>query len=217
MKKIFVPLDGSNRSETVLPLVIALARNNQHSVTLFSVRDSGAGQPSGVSEDDSQDPDVSGLEFLRDDLATVAEAVAREGIEVTTEVRSGYPTGALLAAIRELDPDLIAMSSRGRGGVTDRVIAAAKAPVLVLSPLRLEFWPPDELQSDDALPAIYDDLGLHCRCPVAADIARAVGAHGALLSADYEVLREMVEGLMSLTKASSSGNQCQDSLKGDPG
>jgi nucleotide-binding universal stress UspA family protein len=112
MKKMFVPLDGSNRSETVLPLVIALARNNQHSVTLFSVRDSGAGQPSGVSEDDSQDPDVSGLEFLRDDLATVAEAVAREGIEVTTEVRSGYPTGTLLAAIRELDPDLIAMSSR---------------------------------------------------------------------------------------------------------
>jgi len=210
MKTVFVPLDGSNRSETVLPLVIALARNGEHSVTLFSVRDSGAGQMNGVSEHDSCAPDISGLECLRDDLSTVAETVASEGIEVTTEVRCGYPTSTLLAAIRESDPDLIAMASRGRGGVTDRVIAAAKVPVLVLGPLRLEFWPPDEVHSDDATPAIYGDLGLRCRCPVAADIARAACAHGALLNVDYKVLREMVEGLMSLAEAARSRNECQD-------
>ena len=64
MKTMFVPLDGSDRSETVLPLVIALARNDEHSVTLFSVRDSGARQLSGVREHDIWDPDVSGLECL---------------------------------------------------------------------------------------------------------------------------------------------------------
>jgi hypothetical protein len=104
------------------------------------------------------------------------------------------------------------MASRGRGGVADRVIAAG-APVLVLGPLRLEFWPPDELQSDDALPATYEDLRFHCRCPVAADVARAAGAYGALLNVDYGVLREMVEGLMSLAEASRSGSQRQDSCE----
>ncbi len=213
MKTMFVPLDGSSRSETVLPLVIALARNDEHNVTLFSVRDSGARQLNGVSEPDSRDTDISGLECLRDDLATVAETVASEGIEVTTEVRSGYPTGTLLAAIRESKPDLIVMASRGRGGVTDRVIAAARVPVLVLGPLRLELWPPDELQSYDALPVICEDLGFQCRCPVATDMARAAGAHGALLNVDYEALREMIKDLMSLAEASRSRNQCQDSLR----
>ena len=211
MKTMFVPLDGSYRSETVLPLVIALARNDEHSVTLFSVRDSGASQLNGDSEHDSWDPAISGLEFLRDDLASVAETVAGEGIEVTTEVRSGYPTGTLLAAIRESNPDLIVMASRGRGGVTDRVVAVAKAPVLVLGPLRLEFWPPGELRSDDALPATCEDLECHCGCPVATDMARAAGAHGALLNVDYQVLRELVESLMSLAEASSSANQRQES------
>ena len=208
MKRMFVPLDGSDRSETVLPLVIALARNDEHSVTLFSVRDSGTRQLNGVSEHDSWDPNISGLECLRDDLATVAETVESEGIEVTTEVRCGYPTDTLIAAIRESKPDLIAMASRGRGGVTDRVIAAARAPVLVLGPFRLEIWPPDELQSDDALPAIYEDLGFHCGCPVAADMARVAGGHGALLNVDYELLREMIEGLMSLAEARFR-NQCE--------
>ena len=207
MKTMFVPLDGSDRSETVLPLVIALARNDEHSVTLFSVRDSGARQLNGVSEHDSWDPDTSGLECLRDDLAAVAEIVASEGIEVTTEVRGGHPAGTLVAAIRESKPDLIAMASRGRGGVTDRVIAAARAPVLVLGPARLEIWPPDELQAGDALLAIHNDLGFHCRCPVAADMARVAGEHGALFDVDYEVLREMIEGLMSLAETRSR-KQC---------
>ena len=74
----------------------------------------------------------------------------------------------------------------------------------MLGPLRLELWPPDELQSDDALPAIYEDLGFHCGCPVAADMARVAGAHGALLNVDYEALREMIEDLMSLAEASRS-------------
>ncbi len=208
MKTIFVPLDGSDRSETVLPLVIALARNDEYGVTLFSVRDSGARKPNSVSEHDRWDPDISGLEFLLDDLAAVAEKVAGEGIEVTTEVRCGYPTGTLVAAIQESNPDLIAMASRGRGGVTDRVIAAARAPVLVLGPLRLELWPPDELQSDDALLAVYEDLGFHSGCPVAADMARVAGACGALLNADYEELREMIEDLMSLAEARSR-KQCE--------
>ncbi len=202
MKTILVPLDGSPLSETVLPVVIALADGGEYRVTLFSVWEMRPEEVAKVGECHVRELYEQGIESFRAYLGNVAATLANQGIEVNTEVCSGHPAAEILAAGGALKPDLVAMASKGRGGVADSVARGSRVPVLVLGPCTLEAWPVRErhVSSTRALPG--DSAESEATIPVAMDMAREAGTDGALLTMPNEVLREKVVELIALAIAS---------------
>jgi nucleotide-binding universal stress UspA family protein len=202
MKTMLVPLDGSPRSETVLPVVIALAGGGEYRVTLFSVwevlpQEVANGRRSHVRELCEQ-----GMKSFRAYLGNVAATLANQGIEVNTEVCSGHPAAEILATGGALQPDLVAMASKGRGGVADSVARGSQVPVLVLGPRTLEAWPLCERYVSSTLTLPGDSAESEATIPVAMDMAREAGTDGALLTVPNEVLREKVVDLIALAIAS---------------
>ncbi len=205
MKTILVPLDGSTSSETVLPVVIALAGGGAYRVTLFSVWEALPQEVAG--EGHVRELREQGMKSVRAYLRNVAETLANRGIEVTTEVCSGRPAAEILAAGGALKPDLVAMASNGRGGVADSVVRSSQVPVLVLGPRTLEARSLGErhVSSTRALPGY--SAGSEAAIPVAMEMAREAGTHGALLTIPNEELREKVVELIALAIASRQRHQ----------
>jgi nucleotide-binding universal stress UspA family protein len=198
MKTMLVPLDGSPRSETVLPVVVALADGGEYRVTLFSVWEALPQEVKLVGEGHVRELCAQGMRSFRVYLGNVAATLAKHGIEVNTEVCSGHPAAEILAAGGALKPDLVVMASKGRGGVADSVARGSRVPVLVLGPCTLEAWPLGErhVSSTRALPG--DSAESEATIPVKMDMAREAGTDGALLAVPTEVLREKVVELIAL-------------------
>ena len=127
---ILVPVDGSKQAESILPLVAALGALYQSRVVLLRVKI----QP--------LDPYYS-LPWANDDLedSIVRYAKELEGKvgSVERQVRIGDPAIEILAAIDELKPDLVAMTTHGLSGlsrwlfgsVAEKVIRSSSAPLLL--------------------------------------------------------------------------------------
>ena len=77
---------------------------------------------------------------LRDYLRGIEHQLVREGVTVSSEVRFGRPAEEIIAFANDLKIELIAMSTHGRSGlarwaygsVADRVLHAARCPVLLV-------------------------------------------------------------------------------------
>jgi nucleotide-binding universal stress UspA family protein len=207
MKTMLVPLDGSPRSETVLPIVVALAGGTEYRVALFSVWEGLPGQPEDMRQEQARQLRTDGMMYFRAYLENVVQGLVKEGVEASTDVHCGRPAAEILVAMRELQADMIAMASKGRGGVTDRVVTASQAPVLVLGPRLLEVWPPRQVHASSALVFLEGSAESEATIPVAMDVAREAGTHGALLTVPNEVLREKVVELIALAIASRLGHQ----------
>ena len=76
----------------------------------------------------------------RDHLGAIAADLMARGVRVQTRVRSGTPVTEILAAARDSATDLIAMTTRGRtglsrlvfGSVAEAVVRLAECPVLLM-------------------------------------------------------------------------------------
>jgi nucleotide-binding universal stress UspA family protein len=141
--KIVVPLDGSALAERALPIARALARQAQGELLLVRVPElvhmivPGNGghallypeQSLGYSEKQANEY----LDHMR-------EALAAQGVLIQTAVPHGDPATALVEVAREIEANLIVMSSHGYSGLTrwllgsvaEKVLHAAPCPVLVL-------------------------------------------------------------------------------------
>ncbi|NTU65151.1 MAG: universal stress protein [Chloroflexi bacterium] len=77
---------------------------------------------------------------LRDYLRGIEHQLAREGVTVSSEVRFGRPAEEIISFANDMKIELIAMSTHGRSGlarwaygsVADRVLHAARCPVLLV-------------------------------------------------------------------------------------
>jgi nucleotide-binding universal stress UspA family protein len=140
-KKILVPLDGSQLSESVLDHVVAIASGcKTPEVVLIRTR-----QPIHDAVSDAVDYEVASkldesyqkeaIEYLR----KVSDDLRKRGLKVETIVLSGKPAEEILNYAQGSGVDLIIMSSHGRSGVArwvlgsvaDRVIRHSTVPVLV--------------------------------------------------------------------------------------
>ncbi len=205
MKTMLVPLDGSPRSETVLPIVVALAGGEGYRVELFSVWEGLPGQPEDMREEQARQLRTDGMMYLRAYLENVAQGLVIEGVEANIDVHCGLPAAEILVAMRELQADMIAMASKGRGGVTDRVVRASRVPVLVLGPRMLEVWSPREVQVSSTLVRLEGSARYEPTLPVAMDLAREAGTS---LPAMTECeLRKRIEELIDLAIAACPGRQ----------
>lgn len=149
-KKILLPLDGTEASETVLPkldsLVFKELRRSDIEITLLQVipivnynvltTDESAQLP--YTDDDKKEL----IQEANDYLVTVAETLQKKGFKTGTVVKIGPAAEEIIKVAHEIDATLIAMSTSGRSGlmrwamgsVTAKVIKlAGKIPVLAFN------------------------------------------------------------------------------------
>jgi nucleotide-binding universal stress UspA family protein len=147
--KLLVPLDGSEVSESVLPVVMELAKRCNSKVTLLETVES-LGQaiatmapvdPVMVTPDTTEQI-VEGVEAEQEAaeeyLTSIAARFKAEGIEAGWVVLSGSPGNEIIDYALKDGSQAIAMASHGRGGldrvfrgsVAEHVLHHAKVPVL---------------------------------------------------------------------------------------
>ena len=139
-KRILVPLDGSELSETALVHAVALAKPLQAQLVLLHV-------VVFLTRDFDVIPmeAASSAEVMADAkryLERTAGNVRRLGIAVTTSVESGRVADTIVDYAVDHEVDLIVMSTHGRtgaarwliGSVADRVLRQSVSPVMIVRP-----------------------------------------------------------------------------------
>ncbi len=138
---VLIPLDGSEAAETVLEVLDPILPEEGGQVTLASVLH----QPFPLAT--TYLPHTTSEQFMMSErkehlqsyLDEVAERFTDKGVEVETRVLVGEDAAqGLLEVADKAKVDLIALSTRGRGGVTrfflgsvaDKLVRGAKVPLL---------------------------------------------------------------------------------------
>lgn len=132
-KRILVPLDGSDRSATILPLAKAFAQRFGSEVFLFHVVDEVVAIEPMIAVASSQTPEQARakLEAYRPKL---------EGVPVRVLTGRGSPGPAILEAIDLEKIDLVVIATHGRSGVSrwafgstaENVVRHGTVPLLVV-------------------------------------------------------------------------------------
>jgi len=140
--KILVPLDGSELSEGILPIVERLARPFDLAISLVrAIEPLPPSTMAGVVihvEESTRLRTAEAQEYL----SKVAAGFEAKGLRVTCAVRLGPAVNVIQERAREAEADLIAMATHGRtglgrlflGSVAERVLRAAEVPILLWKP-----------------------------------------------------------------------------------
>lgn len=147
---ILVPLDGSKLAESVLQPALRLAELFGGRVTLLGV----VHYPGTVTSSYIPETVEPSGESVAEDTARTeryldetAERLRDGSREIGTEVRVDvHPVSGILDAAGDLDVDLVAIATHGRGGmsrvllgsVTDKLVRASTRPTLVYRPQQRE-------------------------------------------------------------------------------
>ena len=139
-KRILVPIDGSEGSEEIVPVVAALARDGGATIRLLRVYP----VPAPVFRDNGQpiayaDQQMAGLSAAGQDALEHVKARLHD-VDVEGMVRFGDTVEEIAREAEAFGADVIALTSSPRGrlqralspGVADRVAAIATVPTIVL-------------------------------------------------------------------------------------
>jgi nucleotide-binding universal stress UspA family protein len=140
-KRILVPLDGSPRAESALPVAARLARAADGTIILLNVITAAEGAASSAREpfityQIQEKASAWAIKYLAD----VASSQQWEGIATHVVVDSGPAAKTILETVEEQHADLIIMTTRGEtgfkrwavGSVTLQVARQCAVPVLAL-------------------------------------------------------------------------------------
>lgn len=139
--RIVVPLDGSERSEAVLPVVERLAGPFDFTIDLLQAVEPLA--PTAAAELSMESSDhIMGLRLADADayLTKVAAALEAKGLRVRPEVRLGPAAEVILEYARRERPGLVAMSTHGRSGLNRLLLGSVAEHVLRGAPVPLLLW-----------------------------------------------------------------------------
>jgi nucleotide-binding universal stress UspA family protein len=141
-RRILVPLDGSPDSESILPEAVAMARLFDARLSLVTIVPDpfplGSTYIPHAARENVEREEV--IVEARSYLEHAASGARDEGVETDFEVVVQDDAGSGVLAYREeIGADLVAMSTRGRGGVArlvlgsvaDKIIRGGRVPVLV--------------------------------------------------------------------------------------
>ncbi len=179
---VLVPLDGSPQAAHALAWVAPYARAYGRTLRLVAVA-----EPAAPADPLEPGADDAGPELLGLALAAEQLRLAAAGHEVRTTLRRGDPAGELLAEVEADPPDLVALTSHGRGGlrrwlrgaVAARLLRRCPVPLLVCRP---EPPPPGPGGPFRRLLVPLDGSERAAGVlPLAQDLARAYGAAVVLL------------------------------------
>ena len=142
IKKILLPLDGSELGEAAITYGEALGGALDAELVLFQVVQPAAiVEPTEVGVLYSQPiTDESGKASAMDYLNNFRKLLGKRGLKVSSAIAVGSPPDKIIDYTKENAIDLITMSSHGRtgigrwvfGSVTDKVLHAGDTPVLVV-------------------------------------------------------------------------------------
>jgi nucleotide-binding universal stress UspA family protein len=131
LKKILVPLDGSDPAATILPSVLELAQGSGAEVVLVHALE--AQQPAGLP--------IAGITETAEQAAVVLATFQAQlpGVRVRSLTPKGSSAYAILHAVDTEKPDLVAMTTHGRSGasrwlfgsVAEHVLHQCRAPLLL--------------------------------------------------------------------------------------
>ncbi len=138
IKKILVPLDGSDIEKIVLPYVEAIAKGTGALCVLFHVSEPPL--PMIASYIDIKATEEQSRKLVKDHLDNIAAELTSKGIKAENKIVSGAPAMVILNYAETENVDLIVMPTRGRGGasrwllgsVTERVLLHSIKPVLAI-------------------------------------------------------------------------------------
>ncbi|TVR75959.1 MAG: universal stress protein [Sphaerobacteraceae bacterium] len=144
LKRIVVPLDGSQISHAALPLARSLAEQTGAGVTLVSVIDPPrdfyiSPQDSSSTRLRPKDIDHLAKEEQRLDYYLKNVATSFERTRVSTDIRLGQAATEILEAAEAVEGSAIVMASHGRSGlgrmlmgsVAERIVQSSQVPVFV--------------------------------------------------------------------------------------
>lgn len=143
LRKVLVPLDGSELAETVLPHITALAQKMNLEVVLLRVYSLLTGGYVGEAEAYNPNLDMF-FEEIKEEVKNYLEdkvkQLQRQGVNVSYEVLLGDPAGNIIDLANKTPANFIGMCTHGRSGigrwvlgsVTDRVVRHCGDPVLVV-------------------------------------------------------------------------------------
>lgn len=144
LRRLVVPLDGSDRALSAVPVARSLANQLHASILLVTVADFARKSPPAIAYGAAYSREVYDhyMARLEEDELTALEKVAAElseaGIPTTCEVQRGAPAEAIVEVTRH--GDLVVMTSHGRGGfrrwvigsVAEKLIRYSPAPVMLV-------------------------------------------------------------------------------------
>ncbi len=136
IKKVLVPVDGSDCSRAALELACELASEVGASVDALSVVEVGDQSRNGAAASQS----ARAQEAARTELHQFVLGAPHAGGQVIEHVDYGNPTERILAAVEQNRFDLIVMGTHGRtgrprslaGSVAESVVRMASCPVLTV-------------------------------------------------------------------------------------
>ncbi|MCA9776564.1 MAG: universal stress protein [Candidatus Eremiobacteraeota bacterium] len=136
-KKILIPLDGSQRAETALPLALDVAPGGSASIILAGISVVFQGHAFEGDMRATVEPD---LKRIQEYLDGQAEWLSSQGYQVDTVIKRGEPAEEILKLTEETETDLVLMTSHGRtgfavwlyGSVAERILRHAPCSVLVM-------------------------------------------------------------------------------------
>jgi len=152
VQKILVPIDGSDRSVSVLPMICGLAGSSGAEIVLLQVVEYPCSAYPEVYDYPTSDQEVMEVvqktknvicQQVKDKLDQIAASVVTRDVSVRAEFREGPVVESILDAAERLGADLIAMAAYGENGtipwmigsVADRVLREAAVPVLLFRPV----------------------------------------------------------------------------------
>jgi nucleotide-binding universal stress UspA family protein len=162
-RHVLVPLDGSDRSASALPLAIELARRSGANLHLLQVVLPVPVHEIGYASDSSfLGPNVYAdmMDELErnahDDLERARDTCERSGVDAMTHVLVGTPSDSILRVAGEVAADLIVIASRGRGGARRMVLGSVATALvqhsdlpLIVVPARAWLATPDDETGDE--------------------------------------------------------------------
>jgi nucleotide-binding universal stress UspA family protein len=143
-KHLLVTLDGTARSEAVIPHAIDIATSMNTRITLMRIVDAAASDWSergaiGKGHLETTSGTLMTM-HAQEYLDRVAAQIRQRGVKVDTFVEEGAAAKKIIAAARDLDADGIAMATHSRrginklmfGSVAEAVVHEASVPVLLV-------------------------------------------------------------------------------------
>jgi nucleotide-binding universal stress UspA family protein len=139
-KRILVPLDEAVPAESMVEAVGALARATGATVRLLHVAPAGQslsddyGHVLVYADQETARLEAEGLDFLH------AASLGLDGVTVEYTVRYGDPVAQILGEAESWNADLIAMTTRGRGGLERALLGSVAEQVFRKAPMAVTLF-----------------------------------------------------------------------------
>jgi nucleotide-binding universal stress UspA family protein len=137
LRRILVPTDGTDGSEHAAEWAMELAADEEADVVGLWVNNVSDIIPATTSPEPPEEVS-SAVEREGSEALSRLEAMAPEGVSVTTEFREGNPANEIVTFARENDVDAVVMARKGTsllanlGSNTSDVVRASSVPIIVV-------------------------------------------------------------------------------------